>query len=49
MYIKPDARDPLIEAMHAGQSERPVPAEVTMYRLLFVFHEIHDFPQAVYV
>ena len=48
MYIKPDARDPLIEAMHAGQSERPVPAEVTMYRLLFVFHEIHDFPQAFY-
>ena len=44
MYHQNIAHDPLQAALEASQTQRPTPSELTMFRLLMVFHEIHDFP-----
>jgi hypothetical protein len=48
MFIKNAKKDSLMEALTDSQSERPIPPEVTMYRMLVVLHEVHDFPKAFY-
>ena len=44
VYQKVIESDPLQAALEASQSQRPTPPELTMFRLLIVFNEIHDFP-----
>ena len=44
VYHQNIAHDPLQAALEASQTQRPTPSELTMFRLLMVFHEIHDFP-----
>jgi hypothetical protein len=44
VYQKHIDHDPLQAALEASQTQRPTPPELTMFRLLLVFNEIHDFP-----